>query len=69
VNRRDTDPFEVPVCEIDIMEVLQTLGCPMQLLSHLSEGSGGGSKVTHQLQSVDRIIFDILCDVSMCHPL
>jgi hypothetical protein len=43
-ERRDTDPFEVPVCEIDIVEVLQTLGCPVQLLSHLSEGSGGEAK-------------------------
>jgi len=35
------------VCETGIVEVLQTLGCPVQLLSRLSEGSGGGSEVTY----------------------
>jgi len=31
------------------MEVLQTLSCPVQLLSYLSEGSGGESEITYQL--------------------
>ena len=33
----DTYAFEVPVCETRPMEVLQTLGCPMQLLSQFNE--------------------------------
>ena len=44
MKRGDTDPFEVPVCETDIVEVLQTLGCPVQLLLHLSEGGDGEAK-------------------------
>lgn len=32
-RRRNTDSFEIPVCEIDTMQVLQTLGCPVQLFS------------------------------------
>ena len=29
-----TDPFEVPMCEADaVMEIAQTLGCPMQLFA------------------------------------
>ena len=66
---RDADPFKVPVYEIRPVEVLQTLSCPVQLLSSFSEGSGGGGEVTHQVQSVGRIIFDELHDVPMCHPL
>jgi len=32
MNLIDTDPFEVPMCEAGVvMEVAQTLGCPMQL--------------------------------------
>ena len=55
--------------ETGAMEVLQTLSCSVQLLSHLSEGSGGGGEVAHQFQSVHVRIFDILHDVSTQHPL
>ena len=42
-----TNPFEVSVCENGTMEILQTLGCPVQLLSHSSEGSGGEIEFTY----------------------
>ena len=41
----------------------------MQLLSHFSEGRGGGSEVTCQFQSVGGVLFDVLHDVSVFHPL
>jgi len=37
-RRWATDPFEVTMCEAGIMEVFQTLGRPVQLLSRFSEG-------------------------------
>ena len=46
-KRCDTDPFEVPVCKIGAVEVLQALGCSVQLLSRMSEGSGGKFDVTN----------------------
>lgn len=46
-KRRETDSSEVPMCEADTMQVLQTLGRPMQLSSHFSRTSGRGSEVTH----------------------
>jgi hypothetical protein len=55
--------------EIDTVEVLQTLSRPMQLLSHSSEGRGGKSEVTHQLQSVCMVILNEFHDVPMRHPL
>ena len=55
--------------ETGTMKVLQTLGRPVQLLSRLSEGSSGGSEVTHQFQSVSVIVVDVLHDVPMRHPL
>ena len=36
-----TNSFEVSMCEAGVMEILQTLGCPVQLLSHSNEGSSG----------------------------
>ena len=57
------------MCEVRPVEVLQTLSCPIQLLPAFSEGSGGGSDVTHQVQSVGVIIFDELHDVPVHHPL
>ena len=42
---RDTDPFEAPVFDDLTVEVHQTLGCPVQLLSHLSGESGGRVKL------------------------
>ena len=50
------------------MEVLQTLGCPVQLLPPFSEGTGE-SEVTYQLQSVGMIISDVVHDVPVRHPL
>ena len=55
--------------ETGTMKVLQTLGCPVQLLSRLSEGSSGESEVTYQFQSVCVIILEVLNDVPMRHPL
>ena len=69
MKQRDTDPFEVPMRETSTMEIPQTLSCPVQLLSYMSKGSGGGSKVTYEFQPVDMIIPDILHDVPMHHPL
>ena len=37
VKRRNTDPFEVTVCETPTMEIFQTLGCPVQLIGRLAE--------------------------------
>jgi len=37
----DTDPFEVPMYETSFVEVLQTLGCVVQLLSYFSGRSDG----------------------------
>ena len=66
---KDTDSFEVPVCEIHSMEVLQTLCCPMQLLVYFSEGSSKERKATYQLQPVDVVVFNVFHDVPTCHPL
>ena len=68
-RRKNTDPFEITVCEMDTMEVLQALGCPVQLSPMLSEGSGVGSEVTHQLQSVGAIVFNVLHNGPLQHPL
>ena len=35
-KRRNTDPFEVTVCEVDTVEILETLGCVVQLPSSFS---------------------------------
>jgi len=40
-KRRGTDAFEATVCKTDAVEIFQTLGCPIQLSSHFSKGSGG----------------------------
>ena len=48
MGHRDTYAFEVPVCEACPMEVLQTLSCPVQLLSAFNEVVG---KVKTQLTS------------------
>jgi len=56
------------VCETGTMEILQTLGRPMQLLSHFSDESGGRSEVTHQSQSVDVVNFNVVHDGPV-HPL
>jgi len=66
---RDTDPFQVPMRKIGIMEVLQTLGRAVQLSLDFSGGGGGDSEVTHQFQSVGMIRVNVLHDVSVHHPL
>ena len=57
------------MCEICTVEVLQTLSCPVQLLSHFCEGSGMDCTVTYQFQSVDVISSEVLHNVSVRHPL
>ena len=66
---RETDPFEVPMCETGTMEVPQTLGCFVQLSSRFSDGSGGGSEAAYQLQPVGRIVFNVVHDIPVIHPL
>jgi len=51
------------------MEVLQTLSCPVQLLPHISKGSGREKEVVYQFESVDGVNFDVLHDISVRHPL
>jgi len=51
------------------MEVFQTPGRPLQLLPRSSEVSGGDSEATYQLQSVGVILFNVLHDSTMHHPL
>jgi len=68
-KHRNTDPFEVPMREIDTMQIHQTLGCAVQLLLDFSEGSGEESEVTHQIQSVGVILPNVFHDVPMAHPL
>ena len=51
------------------MDVLETLGCAVQLLSHFSEGSGGGSGATYQVQSVGLILLNVVHDAPVLHPL
>ena len=53
------------MCETGIMEVLETLGCTVQLPPHFSEGCGGESETTYKLQSVDVIISNELHNVPM----
>jgi len=50
------------------MEVLQTLGCPTQLLPRFGEENGRESEVTYQLQPVDVIISYEVHDVPVRHP-
>jgi len=69
VTEKNTDPFEITVCEMDVVEVLQALGCPVQLSSRLSERNGGDSEVAYQFQSVGLMIFNVLHDGSVHHPL
>ena len=71
VNRwwGNAHPFEVPVCDITLMEVLQTLGCAVQLLLGLSKGSGGESGLTYQLQPVGGMNFNVFHDATVLHPL
>ena len=68
-NTKDTDSFEIPVCETGAMEILQTLGCPVQLFPHFSEETSGKSDATYQLQPVYVIISYVVHDVAMGHPL
>ena len=42
MERRGTDPFEIPVCNTDPVEIFQTLGCPVQLSSYFSKGNSVG---------------------------
>ena len=65
----ETDSFEIPVCETGTMEVLQSLGCPVQLPSHYNGGSGRWSEVTYQFQSVGVILSNVLHDSPVLHPL
>jgi len=51
-KRRNTDPFQIPVCDLAAMEVLQTLGCLAQLLSHVSGGSGIETAEAHTSSSL-----------------
>ena len=51
------------------MEVLQTLSGPVQLLSQFSKGGGGESEGTNQVQPVGVVIFNVIHDVAMRHPL
>jgi len=68
-EKGNTDPFQVTVRDLAAMEVLQTLGCSVQLLSHFGGGSGRESGVTYQLQSVSRIGLNELHDIAALHPL
>jgi hypothetical protein len=68
-KRRDTDSFEIAVCKLGAMEVPQTLSRPVQLLPHFSGGCNGESEATYQFQSVDVMVFYILNDIPMRHPL
>ena len=57
------------MCEAGtVMEITQTLGCPIQLSAHFSEGSGENCGATHQFQPVDVILPDEFHDVSVHHP-
>jgi len=57
------------MCEAGaIMEVSQTLGCPMQLFAHFSEEGGGNCEATYQFQPVDAILPNEFHDVSVRHP-
>jgi len=67
-QRKCTDPLKVPVCNLVVMEVLETLNCPVQLSPQLSEESDGQSEATYQFQSIGVMIFDIFHDGSMHHP-
>jgi len=69
MKQKETDPFQVPVCETGAVEVFQTLCRPVQLPSHFSEGNDGESEVVYQFQSVDGIFLDVLHDVPVSHPL
>ena len=51
------------------MEVLQALSGPVQLLSQFSEESGGEGQDTNQVQPISVVLFDVIHDVSMSHPL
>ena len=65
----DTDTFEIPVYEMSIVKVPQTLGRVVQLLSHFSGGSSREVKTTNQFQPIGAIIFDIVHDGPVRHPL
>lgn len=66
---RDTDPFQIPMRNLAAMEILQTLGCPIQLSWDFNGGSGRKSEVTYQLQPVCGVLLDELHDVPAFHPL
>jgi len=51
-----------------VMEITQTLGCPMQLFAHFSEGNGENCGATYQFQPVDVILPDEFHDVPVRHP-
>ena len=68
-KRRGANPFEIAVHKSDTVEVLQALGCTVQLGSDFSSESGGGSQAAYQIQSVGVVFSDVLNDVSVCHPL
>ena len=52
-----------------LVEVAQTLSCPMQLFVTSQRKSGGGCGTTYQLQSVDVVPPNIFHDISVEHPL
>lgn len=56
------------MCKTDTVEALQTLGCPIQLLSRFSVQIGGISKATRQLQSVSGRRFNVPHDGPVLHP-
>ena len=51
------------------MEVLQTLGYPMQLSPGFSNGNDGKGAVTYKLQPVGMILSDVFHDIPVRHPL
>jgi len=57
------------VGETHTMEILQTLGCPVQLLLYFSGGGSGDIGATYQIKSVGVITFYVLHDVPVLHPL
>jgi len=57
------------VCETGVVEVLETLGCTVQLPPHFSEGCGGKSEATYKFQSVGVIVFNELHNIPTRHPL
>ena len=57
------------MCEIEVVEVLQTLGYLVQLFSRFTRGGNWENEATYQLQSIGTVLRDELYDVSVHHPL